>query len=210
MSPAKTDHRPAGLRERKKAKTREAIQQHALRLFREQGYEATTMGQIADAAEVSPSTVFRYFATKEELVVSDEQDAFFTRAWRAQPADLPLMQALRRAVHDTMKELSPEELGAQRDRGVLMVTVPELWAANLANVTHTRQTVTHLVAERTGRSPDDAQVRALSGTIFGILLDAMLRWGQEPEQDIAQSLDDILAFLDNDHFNQLAAPPDGS
>lgn len=52
---------PVGLRERKKAKTKAAIQQHALRLFRQQGYQATTVEQIAEAAEVSPSTFFRYF-----------------------------------------------------------------------------------------------------------------------------------------------------
>jgi transcriptional regulator GlxA family with amidase domain len=53
-----------GLRERKKTKTRAAIREHALRLFREQGYEATTVEQIAEAAEVSHSTFFRYFPTK--------------------------------------------------------------------------------------------------------------------------------------------------
>ena len=63
MSEAPATDRP-GLRERKKARTRAAIREHALRLFREQGYYATTVEQIAEAAEVSPSTFFRYFPTK--------------------------------------------------------------------------------------------------------------------------------------------------
>lgn len=193
-----------GLRERKKAKTRASIQQEALRLFREQGYEATTMEQIAEAAEVSQSTVFRYFPTKEELVASDEQDAFFIEAWRSQSADLPVLRALRQAIRETLEGLSPEEFGAQRDRGVLMVTVPELWAASLGNVTQTMRMITSLVSERTGRSEDDMGVRAISGAIFGVLLTTMLRWAQEPDHDVAEDLDRMLAHLDNGRFDSLA------
>ena len=73
-----------GLRERKKAKTKSAIQSHAIRLFREQGFAATTVEQVAEAAEVSPSTVFRYFATKEDLVVNDDYDPIiFARSRRS-------------------------------------------------------------------------------------------------------------------------------
>ena len=67
-----SDGQPAdGLRERKKAKTRAAIQQHALRLFQVKGYTATTVEEIAEAAEVSPSTFFRYFPTKEDIILYD-------------------------------------------------------------------------------------------------------------------------------------------
>ena len=84
-----------GLRERKKAKTRALIQEHALRLFREQGYDATSVEQIAEAAEVSPSTVFRYFPTKPDLVIYDDLDERMIEAFRAQPPELNALQALR-------------------------------------------------------------------------------------------------------------------
>ncbi|MCK9921349.1 TetR family transcriptional regulator [Frankia sp. AgPm24] len=187
-----------GLRERKKAKTRAAIQQEALRLFRERGYEATTMEQIAEAAEVSQSTVFRYFPTKDELVVSDEQDAFFLQAWRAQPADLPVLSALRRAIQETLTSLSPGEFRAQRDRDVLMVTVPGLWAASLGNINQTTQMITSLVAERSGRVESAPSVRALSAAIFGVILSAMIRWAGDPDYDVARDLDQMLAHLDGD------------
>jgi len=59
-----------GLRERKKQRTRETIVAVATRLFVEQGYDATTTAQIADAAEVSSSTFFKYFPTKADVVFS--------------------------------------------------------------------------------------------------------------------------------------------
>ena len=89
---------PTGLRERKKAQTRAAIQRHALRLFREAGYSATTMEQIAAAADVSPSTLYRYFPTKEDLILTDDYDPLLAAAFRAQPPDLPILQAFRTAV----------------------------------------------------------------------------------------------------------------
>src|SRR4029079_542429 len=87
-----------GLRERKKQKTRWAIQEHALRLFAEQGYDATTIDQIAAAAEVSPSTFFRYFPTKEDLVIADEYDAVLVEGLRNQPPEVSPVEAMRQAI----------------------------------------------------------------------------------------------------------------
>src|ERR1700728_4989433 len=89
--------RPDGLRERKKARTRASLREHALRLFREKGYQATTVEQIAAAAEVSPSTFFRYFPTKEDLVLQDDMDTRMFAALEQQPPGLSPIAAVRAA-----------------------------------------------------------------------------------------------------------------
>ena len=76
------------LQERKKAMTRAAIQQHALQLFREQGYDATTVDQIADAADVSATTFFRYFPAKEDVALANDDGPQIIAAFLAQPAGL--------------------------------------------------------------------------------------------------------------------------
>lgn len=88
-----------GRRERKKLETREALQQAARRLFTEQGYDATTVKEIADAADVAERTFFRYFAAKEDLLLPDLVSRFqaFERATAARPAGEPPLTAIREA-----------------------------------------------------------------------------------------------------------------
>src|SRR5262249_38838167 len=112
-----------GLRERKKARTRAAIQRHAFRLFREHGYERTSVSQIAEAAEVSESTFFRYFPTKEDVVLWDAYDPRIIEAFRAQPAELSPVAALRAAFRDVLGQLSEAEQADQRERMELMLSV---------------------------------------------------------------------------------------
>src|SRR5260370_2276893 len=85
---------PAGLRERKKLKTKEAIQREALRLFKERGYAETTIEQIAAAAEISPSTFFNYFPTKEDVVLFDRYDPMIFSMMTSIPASEPLSAVL--------------------------------------------------------------------------------------------------------------------
>jgi AcrR family transcriptional regulator len=187
---------PGGLRERKKAKTRATLQAHAVRLFREQGYEATTVEQIAEAAEVSPSTVFRYYPTKEDLVVSDDYDPVLIEAFRAQPPGLSSIQMLRNAIRTTLADLPAGELTVQRERIMLVLSVPALWGASLGNITATLRMLIDITAEREGRTADDAEVRTFGGAVFGVMLEVMFRWAREPDMDVPAEVDRSLSHLE--------------
>src|SRR6201997_787503 len=94
-----------GLRERKKIRTRETIRREAFRLIEANGYAATTVEQIAEAAEVSPSTFFRYFPTKESVLLADDMDPLIMDALAAQPADVSPLRAIRRAYQVTIESM---------------------------------------------------------------------------------------------------------
>jgi AcrR family transcriptional regulator len=185
-----------GLRERKKARTKIAIQEHAVRLFREQGYAATTVEQIAEAAEVSPSTVFRYFPTKEELVTTDEIDPVIFAAFEDQPPELSLLKAWRGAMHAVFDRLTDVEVATERERGRLVLSVPELWAASLKNVTKTLDTMIGLSARRLGRPADDLAVRNAVGAMFGVLMMAAFEWTANPDADMVALVDAALDQLE--------------
>jgi AcrR family transcriptional regulator len=187
----------SGLRERKKAKTKIAIQEHAVRLFRSQGYAATTVEQIAEAAEVSPSTVFRYFPTKEDLVTTDELDPVIFAVFEEQPPEVGLIRAWRGAMHAVFDRLTDEEMATERERMQLVMSVPELWAASLGNITKTIATMTELSARRVGRPADDPAVRNTIGAMFGVLLMTALEWGRDPETDLVALVDAALDQLES-------------
>jgi AcrR family transcriptional regulator len=160
----------SGLRERKKAKTRAAIQEHALRLFRDQGYAETTVQEIADAAEISPATFFRYFATKEDTIVFDRLDPLMIALFRDQPAALHPTEALRAAIRQSMDELSEDEWALESERQRLVMSVPELRVRMLDQLYGGIDLLAGLAAERTGRSAEDFAVRAWAGAVVGVIM----------------------------------------
>jgi len=184
------------LRERKKAKTRAAIQQHALRLFREQGYHATTVEQIAEAAEVSPSTFFRYFPTKESVVLEDDYDPLLIEAFKKQPDELSSIQALRNAMKEVFANLSDAEHQALRERMELWMAIPELRAAALNHFTENASMIAKLVAERTGREINDPLVLAFTGSVLGIAVSVRYFCAQNPDADFMAVYDEALAHLE--------------
>jgi AcrR family transcriptional regulator len=187
---------PVGLRERKKARTRAAIRQHAMRLFREQGFAATTVEQIAEAADVSPSTFFRYFPTKEAVILQDDYDPRIISAYRAQPPELEPIPALRAAFKQVFTEMTPEEIAEERERTRLILAVPELHTQMMDEYARGLRVIAELVAERTGRSPDELAIRIFAGALVGVGLAAMMAWTEDPSVDYFTVMDGALAHLE--------------
>ena len=187
-----------GLRERKKAKTRALIQEHAMRLFREQGYDATSVEEIAEAAEVSPSTVFRYFPTKPDLVIYDDLDERMIEAFRAQPPELNALQALRASFRSGFGALAGQEIALQLERERLLRSVPELQSAMLGEFARTVGEIADLVAERAHRPANDDAVLALAGAVIGIAIAAWFAVDMDasPEQFLDR-VDTGMALLES-------------
>ncbi|WP_406454155.1 TetR family transcriptional regulator [Streptomyces sp. NBC_00876] len=173
---------PMGLRERKKLKTRVAIRQAAYRLIEEQGYEATTIEQIAEAAEVSPSTVFRYFAAKEDIVLSDEYDPLMEALLRSRPADEPPLESLRLIVHEALTSFVTAEDGELRRCTRLMAEVPAVRARMTETMSDTARMLTRVLADRSGRSADDLRIRVFVAAVLGALREVALYWGEHGQE----------------------------
>jgi AcrR family transcriptional regulator len=186
-----------GLRERKKAKTRAAIQEQALRLFREQGYSATTVEEIAEAAEVSPSTFFRYFGTKEDVILYDAMDPIILAAFIGQPPELSPMQAIRKTVVETFGSLTPEQTAESMVRARLMYSEPELRSAVIMDTLRTSALFADAIAERIGRRADDFELRVFVGALMGAMMASFLPMLEGRPTDLIGSMDRALAMLED-------------
>ena len=190
---------PGGLRERKKARTRASIREHALRLFREQGYQATTVEQIAAAAEVSPSTFFRYFPTKEDVVLQDDMDTVMLEAFERQPPGLSPVAAVRAATREALDSMGPEMWEQIRQTTRLTMTVPEVRARAMDEFSRTIGVMAEAMGKRAGRSPDDLAVRALAGAVIGVIMSVTMPWqwaDGEVSRDAFAEIDAGLALLE--------------
>lgn len=185
-----------GLRERKKAKTRRAIQDAAVRLITEQGFDATTVDQIAEAAEVSQSTFFRYFPTKEDAVLMDDYDPLFLAALAKSPEGTNPIRALRDAMHSVSDVLDRDRVQIHQ-RTKLMLTTPALRARLADGTLQTERLIRDAVPKRPGHSGHDADAEILLAAAMGALTLVMTRWTEgEPEDDIIAMIDHALALID--------------
>ncbi|MFI1522042.1 TetR family transcriptional regulator [Kitasatospora cineracea] len=188
---------PLSLRERKKLKTRQALRREALRLFAEQGWEATTVDQIAAAAEVSPSTFFRYFPVKEDLLLTDEYDPLMAGAIRARPADEPFLTSAREVLVGLVRRMLAEHERAELyERMRLAASVPSVRVRMLEGSGQPRGTLLDLLTERAAPDASPLELRVTAAAISAALTETSLYWAEhEGRDDLADLLDQALRHL---------------
>lgn len=169
---------PSGLRERKKIKTRRAIRREAYRLFREHGYDATTVDQIAEAAEISPSTFFRYFPSKEDVVLTDEYDPMLVEILRSAPEGTSLIRIVRTGVVEALRRVMREEGEEMTTRMSLVVGVPALRRRSYEQQIETWRLMAETYAARTGRSALDFDLRVAVSSINATMAEAIMTWAE--------------------------------
>jgi AcrR family transcriptional regulator len=165
----------AGLRERKKQKTKASIQREALRLFKRRGYDETTIEDIAEAAEISPSTFFNYFPTKEDVVIYDEYDPQVFAALTEHVEGESLTQSLKRVI-GTLGGVFESDRDDIYERAKLSLEVPELRARIWEELERARDLFASILAGRTGRETSDFEIRVISMALVAAAFEASMEW----------------------------------
>jgi AcrR family transcriptional regulator len=164
-----------GLRERKRRQTRERIANAAMALFLERGFEATTIDEIAAAADVSKRGFFDYFPTKEDVVAAwqDEFSNALIAAVAARPANEPLTKVVQEALTSTIvNAINPQSLAIGR----LIQNTPSLRARDHLKYAKLEQGLTEALIARAKRKPDQLRIRLLAMITIGALRVAGQTW----------------------------------
>lgn len=186
---------PPGLRELKKQRTRFAIQEAALDLIDRQGYDATTCEQIAAAAAVSSATFFRYFPTKEDVVLTDDYDPMITYAITTRPETESPLQAARRGLAQVLGDLDDEAMVIIRARTALLLSVPALRSRLQEQLSSTRFAFASAFAPRLGKDPTQMDVQVLAAACAAALSVAIETWAGS-QLDLDRTVDEALAALE--------------
>jgi AcrR family transcriptional regulator len=179
------------LRDRRRTRTRLMIQAEALRLFAEKGYAETTIEEIADAATISARTFFRYFPTKEDVVMWDEYDPEAPELLRARPRDEPVVESFRAVMREALGGLYRRDPERLLTRVRLTATVPELRARFLEQQAEGVELVAAELA-----AADDLRVRVLGHAVIGAVTVALDTWrADDGRSDLMALLDRAFAVL---------------
>jgi AcrR family transcriptional regulator len=183
-------------RARKRAATKHAIQEHALRLFVEKGYDATTVDEIAAAAGVSHMTFFRYFPRKEEVVEYDEYDPLLEKLIAARPPDEPPLVVLNNAIRAGLEKILSTDREALQVRTRLVLRNPVLRSRNLVAQDATRNLFATALARRAGLTEPDLAALVQASAALDAVGVAMMAWADGNVTDPVAVIDEAFAALE--------------
>jgi len=167
-----------GLRERHRRRTAAELEEAALALFTEKGFDAVTIDDIAAAADVSRRTFFRYFASKEDVILSDHPKRLgeLQVALDRRPDDEPALTALRHAIL-SLADRFEEQRDHMLRRFRLVTTTPALEARSLCLQRNWETSVTAMLAERMGVDPaKDLRPGVVAATTMAAMRVATVNW----------------------------------
>lgn len=178
-----------GLRERKKAQTRRAIQEEGLRLFLAKGFEATTVQEIAAAAGVSHMTFFRYFSSKEDVVMSDDYDPLIVRLIAERPAGEPAVEKVRSALKEGLRRIYAADREALLVRTRLILHTPQLRARLWEQQAATERLIVSALAGHAGHDNVGLRDLVVSAACLAAVTTAVAVWA---ENEGAEELPDLI------------------
>jgi AcrR family transcriptional regulator len=199
----------AGLRQRKKQRTRCQLLEAAQKLFLRQGYARTTVDEITAAVDVSQRTFFRYFANKEQVALALMEDGAddFIDYLRARPSGENPLQALRAATRETWERSVPGQEGAYASAALeifqLVECTPTLLAAHLHRLAEQQQLIAAVLAEREGIDPvADLRPKLLAAVFSAVGRIAQHEWAAGADATRGAAPEDFVQVLER-HLDQL-------
>jgi len=176
--------------------SRSAVSHTALEMFAERGFEETTVDDIAEALGVSRRTLFRYFASKNDMVWGDFDWVLgrLRRCLDATAADEPLQEALRRAAVESNR-YEDEQLPELRIRMRLITGVPALQAHSALRYAEWREVIAEWVAKRLECEPGDLVPQTVAHAALGTSMAAFLVWVDDPSSDLVANLERAYRLL---------------
>ncbi|MHB9756794.1 mycofactocin system transcriptional regulator [Streptomyces sp. BYX5S] len=183
---------------RPRATTRPELERIGFELFARQGFDATTVDDIAGAAGIARRTFFRYFASKNDLVWGDfeQQLAGFRTLLNGTDPSVATMTALRAAVVD-FNRFDATVVPWHRQRMRLILSVPTLQADATLRYASWRAIVTDFAARRLGLAPTDALPRLFGHTVLAAAVTAYEHWLTVPEAELSELLDTAIRRLED-------------
>jgi mycofactocin system transcriptional regulator len=181
---------------RPRTTSRDQVQRIALRMFAEQGFEETTLDDIAASVGVSRRTLFRYYASKNDIVwgeFSEHLAGLRTRLAAAPPGE-PLMEVLRDAVV-AFNDYGERELPELRIRMTLITTVPALQGHSMLRYRDWCDVVAGFVAARLGCETHDHLPQVVANAALGTAMATYQHWITHPEVDLLEELHEAFRLL---------------